>query len=131
MPNRKNRPAFYAAETIGRMTSFVAKVSSFRSMIFRRLGLTKCVYCAIYRGDAATGGGVMTGSSAIRYHMSRIPHVPGDVLCGNGRPKVDPVIESLLEDRRPKDLLSRYHAVFTVNIPDFRRLGAARGRAWP
>ena len=69
----------------------------------------------------------MTGSSAIRYHMSRIPHVPGDVLCGNGRPKVDPVVESLLEDRRPKDLLSRYHAVFTVNIPDFRRLGVDRG----
>ena len=63
----------------------------------------------------------------MRYHMSQNRHAVGDVLHGNGKPKVDPIVEDYLEQKRPKTCLSRLNAVFTVAVPDFTRLGLEFG----
>lgn len=57
-------------------------------------------------------------TTVTRYHMSPKLHVVGDLLTGNGKAKVDAVVEQILENRRPPGSLSRFDAVFTVEIPD-------------
>lgn len=57
------------------------------------------------------------------FHMSAQRFSPGDKVCGNGRDKVDPRIESELEAARPDGALSRRDAIFCRDLPDFSRCG--------
>ena len=57
------------------------------------------------------------------YHMSKTIHPVGQILKGTGLPKVPQEVEDALESHRPPDRLSRLHAVYTVNTPDFSQLG--------
>jgi len=61
------------------------------------------------------------------FHMSETRYGPGDTIKGNGRDKVDEVIEAAFAAARPQNSLCRRKAVYCRAVTDFSMCGVDRG----
>jgi hypothetical protein len=71
--------------------------------------------------------GERLGLTMRAFHMSTNPDLEGQLLKGDGKPKLVEEIEDALERRRPSNCVQRLHAVYAVVTTDFQRFGVNEG----